>query len=83
MQWRFYRLIPAVMRQPYVGPHFLFFLFENGQNFSSWLPFMLKNNQFYNRVKQLIIDLLPHIKDIQPDPTDYGPLPLSVSENNL
>jgi predicted ATPase len=81
-QWRFYRLIPSVMRQSYVSAS-IPFLRENGQNFSSWLAFLMqKDSQFSTRFKQVVTDLFPHIKDINPVPTVYGPM-LLLNEKYL
>ncbi|HET6515072.1 MAG TPA: AAA family ATPase [Thermodesulfovibrionales bacterium] len=70
--WRFYRLLPALMKQPnaVVAQKFLT---ENGENFSSWFMTLQTNYpDEFRLVKQTACDVFPALKEILTPPTQFA-----------
>ncbi|MBI4590039.1 MAG: AAA family ATPase [Candidatus Rokubacteria bacterium] len=81
--WRFYRLIPALMKQPNAASA-QNFLNERGDNFSSWM--MTLQTSFpeeFRRVKQVAMDVLPGLEEILTPPTQYATTYVATRERYL
>ena len=60
--WRFYRLLPALMKQSNAAVSQQF-LMENGDNFSSWFMTLQTNYpDEFRRIKQVAKDVFPWIR---------------------
>lgn len=81
--WRFYRLIPQLMKQPnaVVRQHFLN---ENGDNLSSWLmTIQTAHPDEFKRIKQVAVDVLPGFQEILTPPTQFATTYVSTRERGL
>jgi predicted ATPase len=82
-RWRFYRLIPTVMKQANAaaGQNFLE---EHGNNFSSWLMTLLTHHpEEFRRIRQTASDVLPAIKEILTPPTQFAATYVTTQEKYL
>lgn len=80
---RFYRLIPAFMKQANPAAS-QFFLQENGNNFSSWFMTLLTQHpEEFRRIRQTAADVLPNIKDILTPPTQFATTYVTTQEKYL
>ncbi len=80
---RFYRLMPALMKQANaaMGQNFLN---ENGDNFSSWLmTLQTKHPDEFGRIKQVATDVLPDLKEILTPPTQFATTYVMTHEKYL
>src|SRR5206468_3470110 len=69
--WRFYRLLPALMRQV-DGVVEQNFLHENGDNLSSWLlTLQTKYPDAFSRLQQAAMDVFPDLEAIFTPPTQF------------
>lgn len=81
--WRFYRLLPALMRQPnaVVGQQYLM---ENGENFSSWfMTLQTSHPDEFRLIKQTACDAFPGLKEILTPPTQFGTTFVTTQEKYL
>lgn len=81
--WRYYRLLPAVMKKPNVTIAQQF-LTENGENFSSW--FMTLQTTYpdeFRLIKQVAKDVLPGLEEILTPPTQFGTTYVTTREKHL
>lgn len=81
--WRFYRLLPALMKQANaaVGQAFLS---ESGDNFSSWLMTLQTSHpDEFRRLKQVAMDALPNLEAILTPPTQFATTYVSTRERHL
>lgn len=81
--WRFYRLIPTLMKQPNaaMGQNFLN---EGGDNFSSWLMTLQTSYpQEFRRLRQVATDVLPDLKEILTPPTQFATTYVTTHEKHL
>lgn len=81
--WRFYRLIPTLMRQtnPAAAPPFLM---EHGDNFSSWLMHLqTKHSDAFAKIKQVCRDVLPDVSDLFTSPTQQATVAVASREKHL
>ena len=80
--WRFYQLIPALMRQentPSPEP----FLKQHGENFSSWITTLQTHPEEFRQVRQAVCDALPDLAEIIIQPTQASRIVLSTHEKYL
>ncbi len=82
-QWRFYRLIPAVMKQPSlmsVGQA----LNVNGENISAWLMWLQANSpELFGQINEVLQDLFPDVIQVKLVPTSDGKVHLAMVEKGL
>ena len=70
--WRFYRLLPALMKQPNAAVSQQF-LMENGDNFSSWFMTLQTNYpDEFRRIKQVAKDVFPGLEEVLTPPTQFA-----------
>jgi predicted ATPase len=82
-RWRFYQLIPFVMRQANVTAK-QYFLNIHGDNLSSWLHTLQTGYpDEYKRITQVIQDLMPDIVSIITPPTQMGTTLVQIKEKYL
>ena len=80
---RFYRLIPAVMKQANAaaGQNFLE---EHGNNISSWfLTLSTHHPEEFRRLRQAAVDVLPSLKEILTPPTQFATTYVTTQEKDL
>jgi predicted ATPase len=81
--WRFYRLIPQLMKQP--NPTLATsFLNEHGDNLSSWL--MMLQTRFpesFTKIKAVARDVFPEIEDLFTWPTQQATVFVASREKHL
>jgi predicted ATPase len=81
--WRFYRLLPALMRQV-DGVAEQNFLHENGDNFSSWLlTLQTKYPDAFRMLQQAAMDIFPDLEAILTPPTQFGTTYVTSREKYL
>ncbi|MBI3080364.1 MAG: AAA family ATPase [candidate division NC10 bacterium] len=81
--WRFYRLIPTLMKQSNAAMS-QNFLNEGGDNFSSWLmTFQTSHPPEFRRIKQVATDVLPDLKEILTPPTQFATTYVTTHEKHL
>jgi predicted ATPase len=81
--WRFYRLLPALMKQANaaVGQNFLN---EHGDNFSSWLMTLQTSHpEEFRQFRQAAIDVLPDLDAILTPPTQFATTYVTTQEKHL
>ena len=82
-RWRFYHLVPPVMKQPSVmslGQ----VLMPNGDNLSAWLMWLQTNSPTaFGRVNEVLHDLFPDVLQIRTIPTPDGKVHLAITEKGL
>lgn len=81
--WRFYRLVPEVMKQvnAAVAQNFLT---QSGDNLSSWMMTLLtKYPNEFRRLKQAATDALPGLVEILSPPTQFATTYLLTREKHL
>lgn len=82
-RWRYYRLIPAVMKQANAAAS-QNFLEEHGNNFSSWFMTLLTQYpEEFRRIRQTVADVLPSIKEILTPPTQIATTYVTTQERYL
>jgi predicted ATPase len=81
--WRFYRLIPTHMKQPNATTA-QNFLNEDGNNLSSWLmTLQTRYPKTFQRIKQIVTDVLPDLKEILAPPTQFATTYVTTHEKHL
>ena len=81
--WRFYRLLPAIMKQPNPASA-QNFLNERGDNFSSWMNTLQTSfPEEFRRLKQVAMDVLPGLEEILTPPTQYATTYVATREKHL
>ncbi len=81
--WRFYRLLPALMKQPNAAIAQRF-LMENGENFSSWLMTLQTSYpEEFRSIKQTACDVFPGLKEILTPPTQFATTFVTTHEKHL
>lgn len=81
--WRFYRLIPTLMKQANAATS-QNFLNEHGDNFSSWFMTLLTQHpEEFRRIRQVAADVLPSLKEILTPPTQFATTYLTTQEKDL
>lgn len=80
--WRFYGLIPALMKQANAATA-QNFLNEGGDNFSSWLMTLQSYREEFRRIEQVATDVLPDLKDILTPPTQFATTYVTTHEKHL
>lgn len=80
--WRFYRLIPALMKQANPATSQTF-LNPHGDNFSSWLMTLQSHTEEFRRIKQVATDVLPGLKEILTPPTQFATTYVTTEEKDL
>jgi predicted ATPase len=81
--WRFYRLLPALMKQANaaIGQDFLN---EHGDNFSSWLMTLQTGYpEEFRQFRQAAIDALPDLEAILTPPTQFATTYVTTREKHL
>jgi predicted ATPase len=82
-RWRFYRLLPALMKRVNlaVGQNFLT---ENGENLSSWLMTLQTGYpDEFRMLKQVAMDVFPELKEILVPPTQLATTYVTAREKHL
>jgi len=80
--WRFFQLIPLLMRKdnpPNPQP----FLMEHGENLSSWITTLQTSPDAFLQIRQAVRDALPELADIFIQPTQAATIVLGTLEKNL
>lgn len=81
--WRFYRLLPALMKQANAAIDEMF-LREHGENLSSWLmTLQTKHPDEFHLIKQAATDALPDLKEILTPPTQFATTYVVTREKHL
>ena len=81
--WRFYRLLPALMKQPNAAVSQQF-LMENGDNFSSWFMTLQTNYpDEFRRIKQVAKDVFPGLEEVLTPPTQFATTYMVSREKHL
>ncbi len=80
--WRFYRLIPTLMKQENKAMS-QNFLNESGDNFSSWLMTLQSHREVFRRIEQVATDTLPGLKEILTPPTQLATTYVTTHERDL
>ena len=75
--WRFYNLVPALMRQSN-PPTWVKFLSEHGENLSAWLLTLQNHTEEFRRLKQVCCDVLPGLGDLLFQPVERPQSPLAT-----
>jgi predicted ATPase len=81
--WRYYRLLPALMKQPNaaVGQQYLN---ENGDNFSSWfMTLQTSHKKEFRQVEQVAKDVFPDLEEIFTPPTQFATTFVTTQEKHL
>jgi len=81
--WRFYRLIPALMKQPNTAaaPPFLL---GGGENLAAWLMnLQTRYSEAFARIKQVCRDVLPGVEDLFTWPTQQATVMVASKERHL
>lgn len=82
-KWRYYRLLPAFMKQPSAAV-FQQFLMENGQNFSGWfMTLQTSCRDEFRLIEQVAKDVLPGLEEILTPPTQFGTTYVITREKHL
>jgi predicted ATPase len=81
--WRFYDLVPPVMRNPNPAAAALF-LSEHGENLSQWLlTLQTRHSKSFERVQSVLRDALPQVSDLFTSPTQQSTVVLGSREKYL
>lgn len=81
--WRFYRLIPTLMKQANAATS-QNFLNEHGDNFSSWFMTLLTQHpEEFRKIRQVATDVLPSLKEILTPPTQFATTYVTTQEKDL
>ncbi|MGH7796524.1 MAG: AAA family ATPase [Candidatus Binatia bacterium] len=81
--WRFYSLIPTVMKQANAASSQIF-LDEYGNNFSSWFMTLLTQHpEEFRRIRQTATDVLPSLTEILTPPTQVATTYVMTQEKYL
>jgi predicted ATPase len=81
--WRFYRLIPALMKKADAAVT-QNYLNEHGDNFSSWFMTLLTQyRDEFRRIEQVATDVLPALKEILTPPTQFATTYVTTQEKDL
>ncbi len=80
--WRFYRLIPALMKQANAATS-QSFLNEGGDNLSSWLMTLQSHPEAFQRIRQVATDALPDLNEILTPPTQFATTYVTTQEKGL
>jgi len=81
--WRYYRLVPGVMKQAAAAAS-QNFLEEYGNNFSSWfLTLLTQHRDEFSRIRQVASDVLPDLKEILTPPTQFATTYVTTQEKFL
>jgi len=81
--WRFYELLPAVMRSPNptAAPPFLD---RHGENLSQWLLYLQsRHGDSFARIQTVLKDTLPEVKGLFTSPTQQSTVLLGSHEKHL
>jgi len=82
-RWRFYQLIPRLMKQANVAMS-QNFLNEGGDNFCSWLMTLYNGSpEEFRRIKQVATDVLRDLKEILTPPTQLATTYVATHEKDL
>ena len=81
--WRFYHLIPTVMKQANAAMS-QNFLNQEGNNLSSWLmTLQSRHPEEFRRIRQVATDVLPNLKEILTPPTQFATTYVTTQEKGL
>lgn len=82
-RWRFYRLLPSLMKQSNAAVA-QSFLTETGNNFSSWfMTLQTSHPEEFKRIKQVAKDVFPELEEILTPPTQFATTYMITKEKNL
>lgn len=82
MNWRFYHLVPALMRQSN-PPSWEKYLFERGENLSAWLLTLQNQAEEFRRIKQACCDVLPGLGEILFQPVESPKAPVRTGDQTF
>lgn len=80
-RWRFYSLVPALMKQANAAVGQVF-LSQSGDNLSSWLMTLQAYPEF-RLIKQAAMDVFPGLEEIFTPPTQFATTYLTTREKHL
>jgi len=81
--WRFYDLVPPVMRNPNPAAAAIFLL-EHGENLSQWLlTLQTRHSESFERVQSVLRDALPQVSNLFTSPTQQSTVVLGSREKYL
>lgn len=81
--WRFYELVPSMMRNPNPMSAALF-LTEHGENLSQWLlNFQSRYGDSFTRIQSVVKDCLPQVTRLFTSPTQQSTVLLGSYEQHL
>lgn len=81
--WRFYSLIPALMKQVNAAVGQVF-LNQNGDNFSSWLMTLQASHpDEFRLIKRAVTDVFPDLEEILTPPTQFATTFVTTREKHL
>jgi len=81
--WRFYELIPPIMRNPNPAAAAIF-LSEHGDNLSQWLlTLQTRHPESFARIQTVLRDALPQISSLFTSPTQQSTVVLGTNEKHL
>jgi predicted ATPase len=83
-KWRFYELVPALMRTPNQTAA-VKFLLEHGENLSQWLLNLQAEHYDHSfaRIQQVLCDALPQVTGLFNSPTQQSTVALGSREKHL
>jgi predicted ATPase len=82
-RWRFYRLVPAVMKQANAATEQVF-LNSVGDNFSSWFMTLQGRHPLeFRLIKQAAVDVFPELEEILTPPTQFATTYVTTRERHL
>jgi predicted ATPase len=82
-KWRFYELVPAVMRSPNPTAASLF-LDKHGENLSQWLLYLQSRyGESFAQIQTVLRDTLPQVKGLFTSPTQQSTVLLGSHEKHL
>jgi len=81
--WKFYELVPPVMRNPNPMGAALF-LTEHGENLSQWLLYLqTRYGDAFARIQRVVKDALPQVMSLFTSPTQQSTVLLGAHEKHL
>ena len=80
--WRFYHLVPTLMRQSN-PPSWERHLLEHGENLSTWLLTLQNHAKEFNSIKQVCRDVFPGVSEILFQPVEPPKTPIGSQRGDI